>query len=273
MLPLSAAFVRETTVFREYGPLAGSTARLSYEYAPAVAGLLSRRTIDADVRHYLRIGSNGVLATRLRAFKSDGDFPGFMYFGGNGDLRGYDYLQFIGQNVIYANAELRFPIIEAALTPIGVVGGIRGVFFAGVGGAWFGSQQPAVNCNGASGFEFFSTSTTLCQVPTGAKVDGLGVVQTTTDPTTGAQTPVLNYNTVQVSGFRLQDGRASYGFGLETFMLGFPIHFDWAWRTLLNPAWEDIVYGCTSVDGSGGCVSSSSDVRRPRFAVWIGYDF
>ena len=273
MIPLSVEFVRETTVFREYGPLAGSTARLSYEYAPAVASLLSRRTIDIDARHYLRIGANGVFATRIRAFKSDGDFPGFMYFGGNGDLRGYDYLQFIGQNVVYANAELRFPIIEAALTPIGVVGGVRGVFFAGVGGAWFGTQQPAIPCSGAAGFQFASTSTTVCKVPTGAQLDALGNPIVNTDPTTGAQTPVLNYQNVQVSGFRLQDGRASYGVGLETFLLGFPIHFDWSWRTLLNPGWENIVYGCTSIGADGGCVSTASQVRAPRFAVWIGYDF
>ena len=57
-------------------------------------------------------------------------------------LRGYDYLQFVGQNVVFANAELRFPLIEAALTPIGVIGGIRGVFFANIGGALV--QQPAV---------------------------------------------------------------------------------------------------------------------------------
>ena len=37
-----------------------------------------------------------------------------------------------------------------------------------------------------------------------------------------------------VSGFRLVDSRASYGVGLETFALGFPIHFDWSWRTLFN---------------------------------------
>src|SRR5262249_55384013 len=141
MLPLSVALVRETTIFREYGPLAGSTARISYEYAPKVAWMLSRRTVDAAARSYLRLGPNGVFATRIRGFRSDGDFPGFLYFGGNGDLRGYDYLQFVGQNVIQANAELRFPIIEAALTPIGVVGGVRGVFFAGAGGAWFSSQQ------------------------------------------------------------------------------------------------------------------------------------
>ena len=67
-----------------------------------------------------------------------------------------------------------------------------------------------------------------------------------------------------ISGFRLKDGRASYGFGLETFALGFPIHFDWSWRTLFNKAWEDVVFA-----SDGG----SAKFRRPRFAVWIGYDF
>ena len=43
-------------------------------------------------------------------------------------------------------------------------------------------------------------------------------------------------------GFRLIDSRASYGVGLETFALGFPIHFDWSWRTLFNKDYEDFVY-------------------------------
>ena len=38
------------------------------------------------------------------------------------------------------------------------------------------------------------------------------------------------------------DGRASYGMGLETFLLGFPIHFDWSWKTLFNKDWEDIAF-------------------------------
>src|SRR5215472_6925023 len=281
MMPLSIALVRETTVFREYGPLAGSTARISYEYAPKVAGLLSRRTLDADARYYLRLGTNGVFATRIRGFRSDGDFPGFMYFGGNADLRGYDYLQFVGQNVVYANAELRFPIIEAALTPIGVVGGVRGVFFAGIGGAWFGSQQPAINCSGNNpGFQFANNSTQTCQVITGYQTDSLGnlkyVNQGTNVPCTpglsASCVPLTNTQLQQVSGFRLQDGRASYGIGLETFMLGFPIHFDWSWRTLFNQQWENIVFACSSVNAAGQCVSGADDWRKPRFAVWIGYD-
>ena len=60
------------------------------------------------------------------------------------------------------------------------------------------------------------------------------------------------------------DGRASYGFGLETFALGFPIHFDWAWRTLLNKSWEDALFA------AGG---GSEEFRRPQFKVWVGYDF
>ncbi len=111
--------------------------RLSYDVAPKIGGLLSRQTFSADARHYLRIGTNGVLATRIDGFKSIGSYPDFQYFGGNSEMRGYDYLSFVGQNVLFANAELRFPIIQAALTPIGVVGGVRGVFFADFGAGWF----------------------------------------------------------------------------------------------------------------------------------------
>ena len=67
-----------------------------------------------------------------------------------------------------------------------------------------------------------------------------------------------------VSGFRLRDGRASYGVGLESFILGFPIHFDYTWGTLFNKNWEDSLFAL-----SGG----SSAFRKGRFDVWIVYDF
>ena len=111
-----------------------------YDVAPKIGGTLSRQTFDVDARYYQRLASSGVLALRFRGFKSIGEYPDYIYFGGNSEMRGYDYLQFVGQNVVFANAELRFPIIEAALTPIGVIGGIRGVFFANIGGGWFNNQ-------------------------------------------------------------------------------------------------------------------------------------
>jgi WD40 repeat protein len=274
LIPLGATFVQETTVFREFGPLAGNTMRLRYDYSPKIGSLLSRHTADVDLRHYLRLGGSGLLATRFRGFRSTGDYPDFQYFGGNSELRGYDYLQFAGQNIAFANAELRFPLIEAALTPIGVVGGVRGVFFAGVGGAWFKNQPTQTPClNARNDFKFFNNDPALCQVPTGAKIEN-GQLVFVTDPVTGIDTPVLNYTQRGVNGFRLQDGRASYGFGLETFALGFPIHFDWSWRTLFNNDWEEVVFACTSLNqATGQCINGASDFRKPRFAVWIGYDF
>src|SRR5262245_24377681 len=241
-VPFSVAYTQETTVFREFGPVSGNTMRFEYEVAPKIGNTLERQTLDLDARYYLRLGGSGLLALRARGYKSWGDDPNFNYFGGNADLRGYEYLQFVGNNTFYGNAELRFPLVEAMLTPIGVVGGIRGVFFAGTSGAWFNGQ----------GFQYSSNKSETLIPITGYQPDA-----------TGNLVPVFG-NPINVTGYRLVDGRASYGFGLETFALGFPIHFDWAWRTLWNRDWEDYVFAA-----AGG----SHEFRRPQFKVWIGYDF
>ncbi|MBI3264503.1 MAG: BamA/TamA family outer membrane protein [Acidobacteria bacterium] len=242
-IPLGLAYVQETTVFREFGPLAGNTVRLGYEVSPKLGNSLSRQTADADARYYLRLGGSGLLALRARAFKSWGDSPDFMYFGGNSEMRGYEYLEFLGQNAYFANAELRFPFIQAMLTPLGVLGGVRGVFFANMGGAWF-NETP---------FKFFTSKAEPFTPLLGYQYD----------PRTLLPQPVYG-PTQTVTGFRLRDARASYGVGLETFALGFPIHFDWSWRTLFNRQWEDLLF---AADGG------SAAFRRARFNVWIGYDF
>lgn len=241
LLPFSVSFIQETTVFREFGPLAGNTMRLAFEVAPKIGALLSRQTVDVDLRYYQRLFGTGVLAFRFRGFKSTGEYPDYTYFGGLSDMRGYDYLEFIGQNVAYGNVELRFPIIEAALTPIGVVGGLRGVFFFDIGAGWFPNQ----------GFKFASSTTETIQRQTDVTIDENGNLVGIYDPP------------VTVSGFRLQDARASYGVGLETFIIGFPMHFDWAWRTTFNKSWEEALFGA----------AGAADWRKPRFSFWIGYDW
>ena len=241
-IPLGINFVQETTVFREFGPLSGNTVRAAYEFAPKIGNSLSRQTADVDARYYQRLGGSGLLALRARGFRSWGDAPDFMYFGGNSEMRGYEYLQFVGDTSAFLNAELRFPLIEAMLTPIGVLGGIRGVFFANMGGGHFDGQQ----------FQWWSNSSEL-YTPINGFIIGGG----------GTQSPI--YGTPQVvDGFRLVDARASYGVGLETFALGFPIHFDWAWKTLFNRDWEDLLFR-----PYGG----SDEFRKVKFSVWIGYDF
>jgi hypothetical protein len=241
MVPLGIAFVQETTIFREFGPLAGSTMRLAYEVAPKIGNTLSRQTLDGDARKYYRLAGSGLLALRAKGFHSWGDNPDFMYFGGNSEMRGYDYLSFVGQDAFFLNAELRFPLIDAMATPIGILGGIRGTFFANVGGAsWEGD-----------GFKFYSNNATIETPIIGSQC------------TTVSCVPVYGEPRV-IDGFRLVDGRASYGISLQTFALGFPIHFDWSWKTLFNKDWEDVVFA-----QAGG----SSAFRKAKFTVWMGYDF
>ena len=62
-----------------------------------------------------------------------------------------------------------------------------------------------------------------------------------------ARTPIFGE---PVTGWRLVDGRASWGFGLQLFFLGYPMHFDWTKFTdfaTTSKGWD--------------------------FGFWIGYDF
>ena len=241
--PLGVTYVQETTVFREYGPLRGNSIRVGYEYAPPIGGFLSRQTFDADGRYYLRLGENGVLALRGHWLKSWGEFPDFLYFGGNSEMRGYDYLQFFGHDSLFTNAELRFPLVEAMATPIGIRGGIRGAFFFNFGRALTNGRE----------IDLYQTDSAVVRgVETFAFNQDLQNLQEVFGPP------------IPVDGFRLVNGRASYGVSLQTMLIGMPMHFDWAWRTLFNRNWEDILFA-----QSGG----SEDFRKVRFSLWIGYDF
>ncbi len=209
-----------------------------------MGSLLSRQTVDVDARKYIRLGDQRRARLPLPRLKSWGDFPGYLYFGGNSELRGYEYLEFIGNKAFFANAELRFPLIEAALTPIGVVGGLRGVFFVNFGASGFRAQAMTV-CDAKSDHGQRRCSATR------------------SDPTSPSRRAPVFGPPRTITGLRLVDGRASYGFGLETFALGFPIHFDWSWRTLFNKGWEDYVFSYQAHVTEGrpaanGCASRSS---------------
>ena len=96
------------------------------------------------------------------------------------------------------------------------------------------------------------------------------IVNYSQDFFTGAITPVYGPPADRRSGFRLVDSRASYGLGLETFALGFPIHFDWSWRTLFNKDWEDYIYSYQAVvdnDLAGAATGSASRSSRSGSAT------
>jgi hypothetical protein len=222
LVPLSLSLVTETTRFAAFGPLSGYTTALTAEVAPSVGGTLSRQTLRGDVRAYWRLGSTtALLAARGFSSFSWGDNPAITYFGGNQELRGFPYLSFSGNKTFFANLELRLPLIHLAATPIGILGPIRGTVFAGVGGSSYRGED----------FRF------------GSSEDGLSFVNCMNG------TELACVFGEPVSGFHLVDGRASWGFGLQAFVLGYPLHFDWVKFTDLK-------------------------VSSPwKFQFWIGYDF
>ena len=254
MLPFGLSLVRETTVFRDYGPVAGNTFKVSFFGSPGDGvKWLSRRTLDVDLRHYQRLVANGVLAFRFKGFTSFGPNPDFLYFGGNSEMRGYEYLQFLGQKAFFTNVELRYPLVNAVLTPFGVLGGLRGVMFFNLGGNGFSNQN----------FRAFAHQTEEVPVLLGY---GSNIF--------GQPIPIYS-DPVPVTGFRLVDSWASYGIGFQTAVLGFPVHFDWAWRTKFNSFYEDILffYQANGANPGGPFVSGSSIFRKVKFQFWIGYDF
>ena len=202
-MPISVSLVQETTRFREFGPLSGSTFSIGAQVAPGISGLKSRYTFDVDARKYFRLGT-AVLAARARGFYSRGDQPDYFAFGGNMELRGYQYYSFQGNQGFFANVEFRFPIINVMATPIGVLGPVRGTFFGGIGAAHYRGQP----------YQFWSTAPDTSYV---------------NDPIFGEP----------ITGRHLVDGRASYGIGLQFFFLGYPMHFDWSKLTDLKVVSND----------------------------------
>ncbi len=201
-LPLSISYIQETTRFRQFGPLAGSTVLLSVEVSPG-GPFLSRQTFQVDARKYFQLTSASLFAMRFRGFYSHGENPDLFWFGGNNDMRGYPYLSFNGNQGFYGAAELRFPIIDAMLTPAGLFGAVRGTFCFNVGGASYVNE----------GFSLLSSETRQSLID-GSLTSRLG----------------------------LNNALASYGFGLTMNMFGMPFHFDWSKLTDFAVSLEDMKF-------------------------------
>lgn len=136
-----SSFTGDSTQFKEFGPITGRRYELGVSYAP---DLKNGGTLTADYtgewREYLQITSRMLLAGRVFAGYSTGNLSNFYYFGGLNTLRGYDFRSIVGNRAAFANAELRFPLIDVLAFPGFAIQGIRGNLFLDVGGATFGGQ-------------------------------------------------------------------------------------------------------------------------------------
>lgn len=108
----TAAFVYNTVLNSNFGPLHGDAWRGEVEYGPGLSKNSSAfMTARADVRKYIGLFNNStVFAVRgdwLHSSRPNGDF---MLLGGSDTLRNYPYFSIAGNQVGYGSAELRFPI-------------------------------------------------------------------------------------------------------------------------------------------------------------------
>ncbi len=181
-----AALVGDTAVFMPWGAVSGKRWRLSLSHAPNLdqqegeTGTLFTN-LSLDYRQYLRLTPRSNFAIRLLGSFNEGDVPNPVYFGGLDTVRGFDFRSLVGDQGFFANIELRFPLFDQFSTPLVNFGGVRGVFFVDIGGAWF---------------------------------DDLG-----------------SFNFWNEDLDRLEDGVASYGYGLTVRFLGVDLNFDFAKRT------------------------------------------
>jgi Tol biopolymer transport system component len=207
----TVALVGDTTLYREWGPLAGHRFRLggSYFYDTNHGsygdfhGFGTGPTLSADVtldyRQYLKITARSLFAIRLFGARATGNLPNIYYFGGLDTLRGLDYASVSGNTAAYANFEYRFPLIDFLAFPIGGFRDIRGKVFFDIGGAALKGQP----------FRLWDSN------------EHRLVGTCRTDENSGL-TRCFN------------NAIAAYGYGLEFTLLGLQLHWDFSKQTDLK---------------------------------------
>ena len=146
----SIAFVADTTMWREWSPYTGSRYRIEIEQSfPALGSELSLTNVIFDARRYFGLGRRSTIAARLLLGGSFGLDRSYFYLGGIDTLRGYDYEDLVGTRIGLINLEVRIPLIDVLHFgwPIRwTLGGIRGIVFTDLGGAWsdwqYGPENP-----------------------------------------------------------------------------------------------------------------------------------
>jgi len=214
LLQASVSLIGETTFFKYYGPASGYTYRFTLNQAlPVSSSFFSNTTLQADLRKYFYLGEDIVLAFRWEGFASLGRDPWVFYYGGNNQVRSANFYNIIATQGWYFNAELRFPLINAALTVLGQIGPVRGVFF-------FDLTRSKVK-----GFpaKFYRYEGDLFS-------------------------PII----------REFDAIGSYGYGLQFFLLGLPIHLEFTKRLEFPSIRRPLDF---------------SSYGRFETKLWIGFDF
>lgn len=207
------ALTGDTTRFQSFGPFQGKRFRLGVTYGVNLGtdgGVLADASqlegnlleYEWDFRAYGQITRRALLAWRLAGVYNAGQRESFYGFGGINQLRGWDFREFFGSRLAWTNLELRFPLVDELRFPFGAIRQIRGFLFLDAGAAWLRDNlwyDPELELAGLRG--------NIRQQPGGGPIP---------------------FKAWDSANDRLQDVRASYGYGFQFQFIG-GLQFNWVW--------------------------------------------
>jgi len=260
----SLGLVGDTTRFREFGPYHGRRFDLTVLRGQQISGDTGSYTnYGLDYRGYLKVTDRSLFALRLASIVSNGGGADIFSVGGYNQLRGYDFREFIGNEIGVMNLEFRFPLIDDLRFPIGSFGTFRGVFFLDAAAAQFND-----------GFWYDP-------VQGNVRIDPLTYTPPNPVTGTGGNVDVIKFDAWDGDNDRLQDLRASWGVGFHFLFGGLELHFDFAHQ--LPYTQYDIVNvldpqtGKPILDINGKRVKQFDKTEvhdgTVRSNFWIGYQF
>lgn len=236
--------VGDTTRFMQFGPVQGKRFSVSAFYGAHISGETEGDFLqyNLDFRTYKQLTRRSTLAWRVSSMYSAGDRQSYQAFGGINQLRGFEYREFIGSKIAWSNLELRFPLMEGLPFTFGNLGPVRGFLFLDVGAT-------AVNDD-----LFYDPN----------YLGNLGTIRI--DPLTGDP---IKFSFWDSENNRLQDGRASYGFGFQAFILG--LQMNWSWARQMDYTQYQVQFD--EFGNAIGIDKTRADTGGTRMDFYIVFDF
>lgn len=137
-LTLNLAFVRDTSLYKQMvGPLTNDRYRFDLSWSTGGHNI----TASAEARKYLRLGSEWVFAFRGYAGAQWGKTITPWLVGDLGELRGYEWMQFMGNRIWLTNFELRLPLTKNFNLFGLYLGDIRAALFCDLAKIWFDDKR------------------------------------------------------------------------------------------------------------------------------------
>jgi Tol biopolymer transport system component len=206
---VNAAIVGDTVRYQRFGAFQGRRLRVGTFYGKHLDGDFPADMVEnrLDFRTYKQLTRRSVFAWRIASIYNVGERENSYGFGGLNQLRGFDFREFAGSRLGWMNLEFRFPLIENLSLPFLNLGPVRGLLFFDVGAAWFQDDL------------WFDPE--------------LGIIRQEFLPSEkfGFVARPIRFDFWDSEENRLQDGRASYGWGFQFRFIG--LQFNWVWANAL----------------------------------------